>query len=143
MIRQIRKSMFETNSSSCHTFTISADDFLDQKQSSLRFNLGEYGWDQCYLTTPEEKAAYLYTAIMCFGNNVVELICNIQNVLNKNKIKYTFENPFKQECNDSYYIDHQSEDEAKDLIEKCKDESELMKFLFSSDSKVKIDNDNH
>ena len=71
-MRNIRKSTFETNSSSCHsivfsddtTFAIHAlDHLIDSDDDSIHITLGEFGCDSNMLTAPEEKLSYLVTLI--------------------------------------------------------------------------------
>ena len=64
MKRQTRKNVFETNSSSVHTITISKHAYnRTNVPNTLVFEYGEFGWGIDTLDTPEEKASYLYTAI--------------------------------------------------------------------------------
>lgn len=64
MKRQTRKNVFETNSSSVHTITISKHAYnRTNVPNTLIFEYGEFGWGIDTLDTPEEKASYLYTAI--------------------------------------------------------------------------------
>ena len=63
---QIRKNIFETNSSSMHAITVTAKparkDYL--RYHSIEFHTSEFGWDHTtYYDTPS-KAAYLWTALV-------------------------------------------------------------------------------
>ena len=61
----IRKSLFETNSSSTHAICIAkSNDDLDIPKT-LVFEPNYFGWEEGILYTTEERASYLYTAILC------------------------------------------------------------------------------
>ena len=55
---QIRAGVFETNSSSTHSIAISKKPVVIGK--SIRFGIGEFGWENDCVDT----ADYLYTAIL-------------------------------------------------------------------------------
>lgn len=65
-MKQVRIGVFETNSSSTHSICISAvrNDPL-QYPSHIIFKCGEFGWREARLDTPEEKASYLYSSMIC------------------------------------------------------------------------------
>ena len=58
-MKQIRKGVFETNSSSTHSICIAKDAELTIPQS-LHFSFGEFGWECDTLYSVSEKASYLY-----------------------------------------------------------------------------------
>ncbi|MFA6989755.1 MAG: hypothetical protein WC197_06780 [Candidatus Gastranaerophilaceae bacterium] len=64
---KIRKSIFETNSSSTHSIIFSKENGIDQTIKSengiIKIEVGEYGWDVDSFYYPQEKASYLATAI--------------------------------------------------------------------------------
>lgn len=64
MKKQTRKGVFETNSSSVHTITISKNGY-DKSiiPEVLVFIFGEFGWEVNKLSSVYEKASYLYTAL--------------------------------------------------------------------------------
>lgn len=68
--------MFETNSSSVHSICISKKPVGDVKGKKISFYLGEYGWENSTVDTPD----YLYTAIMC-QNNSEELLDKLKSIL--------------------------------------------------------------
>lgn len=61
-MKQVRKSVFETNSSSTHSLVISGEDEYDYEISSV-LEYGEYGWGFDVLMTPTTKAEYLLTLV--------------------------------------------------------------------------------
>ena len=64
-MKVIRKSVFETNSSSAHTLCLTTDCRakldLNIKDDVLTVELGGYGQEQRRLTTPQEKLNYIFT----------------------------------------------------------------------------------
>ena len=64
---QIRRGVFETNSSSVHSISITKNDFKGSlpKQFTID-NGGEFGWETCIYDGPSNKAAYLYQAIVSY-----------------------------------------------------------------------------
>lgn len=64
-MKVIRKSVFETNSSSAHTLCLTTDYRtkldLNIKDNVLTVELGEYGQQKRRLTTPQEKLNYIFT----------------------------------------------------------------------------------
>ena len=73
MKTQIRRGVFETNSSSVHSISIIKDDFKGSlpKKFTIDCN-GEFGWEVDTYDCPISKAAYLYQAILYYP---YDLIC--------------------------------------------------------------------
>lgn len=89
----IRKSVFETNSSSCHSLCIKkidssniampTDVHLD-KEGVLTFELGCYGFGSYNLPSFNKKFSYLMTyLLMCINKNVVEDLELVFNVVHE------------------------------------------------------------
>ncbi len=141
MKRQIRSSVFETNSSSTHSIAISrAPVVADGK--CVSFGIGEFGWGNDCVDT----ADYLYTAILEQGD-WIDLLDRLKETLDKHNIKYTFEeSKFEKSSYSDYtylkygYVDHSYE--ARELIFALLDNEDLlMRYLFG-DSHVYTGNDN-
>jgi len=138
MKRQIRRNVFETNSSSTHSLCITKNDVLNQKVNSLHLSTGEYGWEWELYKNSGDKANYLYTALMYLERE--EDLAKFIGILDNNGIEVTF-----SEKSDEYwengYVDHADDlsDFIKDVLT---DENKLMRFLFSSESYVQTGNDN-
>lgn len=66
MKKQIRKSIFETNSSSMHAITVTSKPGKTEylKYHSIDFHTGEFGWDHTIYCDTQAKASYLWTAIV-------------------------------------------------------------------------------
>ena len=64
MKTQIRRSVFETNSSSTHSISIVREPTNIHFPTTLEFNVGEFGWEWKTYSDYLSKASYLYTAIL-------------------------------------------------------------------------------
>lgn len=140
MKRQIRSSVFETNSSSTHSIAISKNPVVIGK--SIRFGIGEFGWENDCVDT----ADYLYTAILEQSDRH-DLLDRLKEILNNHSIEYEFEEPrwHKSDYGDyswlEYgYIDH-SEGTRELIYALLDNEDLLMRYLFG-DSVVYTGNDN-
>lgn len=149
---QIRRSIFETNSSSTHAICISRKPVNVAYPSQLHFSIGEYGWELARLSTPEEKASYLYTAMLTLGegDDPYELTQTVQRAIRASLapagIVCTFEEPeitispygpYLQ----TGYVDHA--DMCELFIDALTGDSDwMLRYLFSPDSFVGTGNDN-
>ena len=137
-MRQIRKGIFETNSSSCHSICISKQS--PEIKQHVTFYIGEYGWENSVVPAKD----YLYTAILSFQDRK-ELLRKLTDILNAHSISYDFQEPVMSTWNgDEYlengYIDHV--DETRGFVNAVlNDEDMLMRCLFSN-SYVVTGNDN-
>ena len=145
----IRKGVFETNSSSVHSICISKEPIKDLNfPEKLFFRHGEFGWSDIYYRTPEEKAAYLYQAILAHPNvdkkwdSVEKRKDRLFQMLSEAGISIDFEAPKIDEWGFEYgYIDHVSD--LGDFVDKLlKNKKRLLNFLFSYKSYVHTGNDN-
>lgn len=140
MKRQIRNSVFETNSSSTHSIAISKKKPVIGKY--IHFRIGEFGWENDCVDT----ADYLYTAIL-EQDDREDLLDGLKNILDNYSIEYEFEEPMWHDSSiddgkwlEYGYIDHS--DETRELIfALLNDEDLLMRYLFG-DSSVYTGNDN-
>lgn len=139
MKRQIRNSVFETNSSSTHSIAISKKNPVIGKY--IHFRIGEFGWENDCVDT----ADYLYTAIL-EQNDSDELLEQLKNILDGYSIEYEFEEPKYIDSESGYkwldygYVDHSNE--AREFIfAVLGNEDLLMRYLFG-DSSVYTGNDN-
>ena len=130
-MRQIRRNVFETNSSSTHSICISKAPVTIG--NFIRFTIGEYGWEtRCVIDTP----SYLYTAIHSQGDSE-ELLERLKDILDSYHIKYEFE----EWTRESYgYIDH-GYDTREFIDAVLNDEEMLMRYLFGG-SCIYTGNDN-
>ena len=142
MKRQIRSSVFETNSSSTHSIAISKAPVVIGK--SIHFGIGEFGWEN----DTADTADYLYTAILYVYSSEVaeEKLEHLKRILDKHDVYYQFEEPkywigsSGHTYLDNGYVDHGNElTEFLDII--LSNEDLLMRYLFG-DSTVYTGNDN-
>lgn len=140
MKRQIRNSVFETNSSSTHSIAISKKPVVIGKY--IHFGIGEFGWENDCVNTED----YLYTAILEQDDRDI-LLDKLKEILDKYSIEYEFDKPLwhKSSVGDGVwlgygYIDHSYElREFLDTI--LSNEDLLMRYLFGN-SNVYTGNDN-
>lgn len=132
----IRDSVFETNSSSMHSFSW-VKTFEPNKLHfpvELEVKTAEFGWGppiEFKEGSVEEKVSYLYTAAVQF-DKVEELEEMLINIANTFDFIIYFENINMEEF---YGIDHQSSDEAKELLNTVlNNEADLLNFLFRDDT---------
>lgn len=135
-MKQIRKGVFETNSSSTHSICISKAPVTPGK--FIHFYIGEYGWE----VDERDAKDYLYTAILERGD-WKDTLQKLKDILDKYQIEYKFEEP-EWNKNGTYlengYIDHSYE--AQEFVDTVlADEDLLMRCLFG-DSTVYTGNDN-
>ena len=136
---QIRRSVFETNSSSTHSICITKNK-PDEIPAVCRFGLGEYGWEERQIVG-KEKADYLYTAIMCQKDHE-QLKQRLFEILSSLNIKCEFEEAKRNEYGwYDFYVDHGGE--TRDFIEAVlHSQKRLLRYLFSDESFVLTGNDN-
>ena len=138
MKKQIRSSVFETNSSSTHSIAISKAPVVAGKYIS--FGIGEFGWEN----DTADTADYLYTAIL-EQNNSSELLNKLKEILDKHSIEYKFEEPRYVKSSYGEYLDYGYIDHGYELVEfldaVLNNEDLLMRYLFG-DSTVYTGNDN-
>ena len=143
----IRKSLFETNSSSVHAICVAKENNYDIPKS-LHFIFGEFGWEEKVLSSVEQLASYLYTAIYVCGEDgsydIGKYINYIYETLGKYGCNCDFETPTYDKHYgwfDSGYIDHSYE--LKDFVDSIRhSEKRLLRYLFSPDSYIVTGNDN-
>lgn len=134
---QIRYNIFETNSSSTHSFIIDSSEHrrnityeeLKTKKNTKKISIptGEYGWGYDELETPWEKMSYMATYAV-ISNQIDDFEQTLSEYLNI-QVKIKIE--------DGYGIDHQSIDRAAEMYEN------LIDTIFRAGGVIIIDNDNH
>lgn len=133
----IRRGVFETNSSSSHVVVIDrgATDFepvwlCDSEDQTIVIEQGDYGWGIEVLRDWRERASYALTHA---ANNPAQadMLRRVIGDFTGRKVRFG-----------AYagYIDHQSAGRADEAFES---ETVLKQFLFGDRSLVVIDNDNH
>ncbi len=140
-----RRNVFETNSSSTHSITIAGGkeykvDSLPLRDDGICWVYpGEFGWETESYNDAVTKASYALTWAKSYGE--AEAVDMLRDVIAKEtgtKVK------FVRSSDDEYhawgYIDHQSDDAAKDAF---KSSEALRDFIFNPASELRTDNDNH
>lgn len=149
-MKTIRHSMFETNSSSSHSISISKEKVLPANiPKFIQFNLDDFGWE----FDEANKANYLYTAAeLLYNKNQFEAFKNyVSTVLLDIGIDCSFEEPKYKEYeldnngNKDMYLANGNIDHVGKLTEFLSaiadDRSLLIRYLFG-DSYVYMGNDN-
>lgn len=162
---QVRRSVFETNSSSTHSISIIKESDIDEFPNTLVFGKGEFGWEFDIHYDTVTKAEYLWEAITsCLKdidkvNNAIKFITetlakhNIKAIFpyaDNMKVKthkyngstYTYIQFMNDEDEkDDGYVDHGNElgDFLEDVLS---NENKLMNYLFDYNSYVSTGNDN-
>jgi hypothetical protein len=93
-MKQIRKGIFETNSSSTHCITVKKQIDNANLCNKVVFKGSDYGWRVDTLNTTEEKASYLYSALLSYYEGREKELSDyknyIYNTLAKNGIDCSF-----------------------------------------------------
>jgi len=153
-MRQVRRNVFETNSSSCHSLTLIKGGDLQSSclevsdEDLIKIHGGEFGWEVEQYTGQESKLQYLFTGIR-YQNEANDIINSIWfKWLNEMIFEYTGHelHPIEKDSWCEWgYIDHQSIGELDEIF--IKDEQTFKEnakwFIFGSESYFITDNDNH
>ncbi len=139
----IRRSVFETNSSSSHSIVIndSATDFtsmIPDKDGNIVFTGGEFGWEQENYNDPWTKANYCAIDQQDNHANINMLKEVIKEQTGAKKVLFDFDTDYNEKKES--YIDHQS---AGTSDEAFASKETLKKFIFGKGSVLYTDNDNH
>lgn len=150
MRRQIRRSVYETNSSSTHAICIAKDGY--ELKDHIDFHTGEYGWECNEYGDLDNKASYLITAILSMDKESAdEKLIQLEGILDENEITYTIPelnvNSYEYGKKKHYYydigydyIDHAGELRPW-LDDLLSDADKLFRYLFG-DSFIVTGNDN-
>jgi hypothetical protein len=150
MKKLIRNSVFETNSSSCHSISIGESDVYDSVIPSddgvITLHPMDFGWEQKRYNDPYTKMTYLWIYIneWC-GKDEEEFMETFQRVV----CEHTGASSVIMKPNEGVsawkrngYIDHQSV-EDNDYHHLFYDDKLLKQFIFDPVSWLETDNDNH
>jgi hypothetical protein len=154
MTCQIRDAVFETNSSSSHSVTVSAEELADDfgisketlRGGVIRAQTKTYGWEWGRAYSPEAKIAYLVTQLAggyASGKPGKDVTQQVRQDMRVDSMLALIER--RTGCRvevigaSSAYVDHNSVGTGVDLIG---DQDKLMKFIFGQRSYVETGNDN-
>lgn len=156
-MKQIRKSVFETNSSSTHSVTISGKDEYEIPKYIPAISFGEYGWEEEEYGGIENKLSYFITMLYSIyihnasdEQGKLELESEKHFVWLKEMIfDYCGQKLEMKTLDGDYYpfgyIDHQSTDTLDEFLSDDEEEfKQLTKdFIFNKKYGFITDNDNH
>lgn len=149
----MRKGVFETNSSSMHSLCINKEkvNLEFHTPEIMNVELGDYGWGYEILNTPEDKLSYIITSIQYHDNDVIDR----ESLRNNNYFIWLKEMIFEftgsiinlvsnTNEDDLGYVDHQSTDILDSIwIDDEKEFKEVMKnIIFNKEATIIISNDN-
>ena len=143
-MKQIRKSVFETNSSSVHAIVIHTDETIDLSEvTTITFSFDEFGWSNDKYYSIQNKADYLWTGINSYYNysTMLDIKDRIESWFYEDKISCNFSEEIENIPWSQGYIDH-SEDLGEFLTWILESKENLYQFLFTSGSFVETGNDN-
>lgn len=166
MRRQVRRNVFETNSSSMHSLSIAkkgVTEYLhvDEYTNKVITEFGEFGWGYEEYNDPETKLSYLVTMLVethsdCYSleelyntedfkkiNDIVAARCECDGVEINEKITQMVSFDGKKYDWNSHegYIDHQSVEAIDTLLERYN--CTIEEFIFDKGITLVIDNDNY
>lgn len=138
-MKNIRRSVFETNSSSMHSLSIIGSSRLTPKKnfpSVINVEYGEFGWGYDRLSDPVEKLSYLITEYSEDKTMIKKIVKIFEDYTgSKVIIEDNGEGDYAKG-----YIDHQSSGMISELID---DGLSICDLLFDEKYAIIIDNDNH
>lgn len=153
-MKQVRKGVFETNSSSTHAICIAQENTFPSLPVKLQFGFDEFGWEENTLFAPIDKANYLYTGICEYYSESEEERTKVLDFIRDTLAEYGVTAYFKKPkfrkfiSEDRQYsifesgcIDHSGE-LADFLNAVLSDKLILISYLFSDRSYVETGNDN-
>lgn len=144
---QIRKNVFETNSSSTHAICINKKDLntAELQGTTVIFDCGRFGWEVETYKDIYSRASYLYQAILDINYDNPEECSKVLRCINDTLYDYGIACYFIPPKTDSWgfnegYIDHAFE--TKEFVDSVLDSKErLIRYLFG-DSIIFTGNDN-
>ena len=151
-MRQERRGVFETNSSSTHSICIATNRHTELVYpEKLYFRCDNFGWKFDKLTSPEDKAAYLYASFLDLytRDKAQEVMAFIMETLDSVGVVCEFETPIYKNCGSGkFYIENASVDHCGEydhgrFVDKTtSNKGRLLRYLFSNESFVLTGNDN-
>lgn len=143
-MKQIREKVFETNSSSSHSITIEPsndglyDTIIPDDDGNIILTGGEFGWGIEKHTDALTKANYCGVDNLSNEDNLNILKEVIKKQTGCNEVIIDISEDWKDDNHS--YIDHESVGTSHEAFYSKED---LRDFIFSKNSILYIDNDNH
>lgn len=148
-MKVIRLGMFETNSSSTHTFTVDNQGYEYERGVEIEPDWeGEFGWNWEAWYTTEEKLAYICRCILDYNwdrkdtdEGIYETLRPLQERLDN--LGVHFEIPTAQYLENHWgYVDHGDEYYVSDIQDILATDDGLLSFLFNPKNGIDGGNDN-
>lgn len=142
MKKLIRELVFETNSSSCHSISLSnktgqsflLDTLYPDENGIITINGGQFGWEVAQYNDAYTKASYAATSTLYWLDSEV-LIGVIKKQTAAKEVILNISEDYGSEFYS--YIDHESTSTCP------KNAEDLRDFIFNKNSWLYTDNDNH
>ena len=153
IMKLIRNSVFETNSSSCHSISVGKSDVYEgvtpDEFNEIKLDPIEFGWYEEEFDTPKSRMSYVFIYLRDWVRNEDKVV-GMWETFNRVVKEHTGADKVYIQIRDSGYgdykiegyIDHQSV-ESNDLDYLFDNDATLKSFLFDSTSYILTDNDNH
>lgn len=139
-LRNVRRGVFETNSSSTHALVIHSLDYKEDDSGLYEehsVSTGEFGWDFGLYTTPSSKLSYLLT--YAYAMNDIDFYLLIKNTFPNFNIHLHILNGRLDDLKEyNGYIDHAGELD----IDIFKNPDILKAFVFNEENFIVTSNDN-
>lgn len=140
---QIRRSAFETNSSSTHSICITRSNNYTLPDM-VTFHLDDFGWEFQTYYEMQSKADYLYSGLLGYYYDQPEKIKEAKEWIFKVLTKHGVDCEFADDrLEDGWYagVDHDNE-LGEFLTAVLRNEKTLFRFLFCAESFILTGNDN-
>ena len=144
-MRLVRHSVFETNSSSCHSVSVGRSGVYESvtpdENGHIALYPHEFGWDETVYNSVDERLSYGFIYARDYNKSLMDQFKRVV-------FAHTGATSIDIKPYDSSWgavggsIDHQSGEDGK-LDFACQTDDVLKSFLFDSSSYVQGDNDNH
>lgn len=147
-MKTIRRKVFETNSSSAHTISLSFTDEIDtlgDPGDIIEIQLQEFGWGYDEYDDAYNKLSYVLTELYANYNEDLEDSEEYEEICKMVKDYCGVIISINESSKDGCYIDHQSRGMLRHWM--CDSEHTstdfLKEFIFNKKYILVIDNDNH
>ena len=164
-MKQVRRSVFETNSSSTHSITIthgkiSNNDIRVDRDGYIHTELGEFGWEVWDYKGQAERLSYLVTMLAVKSDVTLWCYEDDESRTEKDIVEDIMKTHEFEKLSDEIgrharcsgviidpsdgYIDHQSHEDYRDFQDFLDQyNTNVVEFVFGRGNVVHTDNDNH
>lgn len=164
-MKQVRRSVFETNSSSTHSITIthgriSNNSIRVGRDGYIHTELDDFGWEVCDYRSQAERLSYLVTMLAVKSDVTLWIYDANENRTDKDIVEDIMKTREFEKLSDEIgrharcrgviidpsggYIDHQSHEDYRDFQDFLDYyNTNVVEFVFGHGNVVHTDNDNH